>query len=149
CRALRRLALSGATSRWWFAAGVRQGMLGTVAARGLYRLTRTPIAEQGPPGHHPGGPFAYYICPPAPSSSASSSPGWVKSLPFSAQRIAAIVTAPNTANPANSGCTVPLNICPTAPPINAPPVVETKPVTAVAVPARWPIGSRLIAVKLV
>lgn len=54
--------------------------------------------------------YGAHICPPAPSSVAWSSPGWVKSFPFSAQRVARIVTAPKAAKPPNSGCTVPLNI---------------------------------------
>ncbi|MNL71626.1 hypothetical protein D3C87_1968050 [compost metagenome] len=70
-------------------------------------------------------------------------------MPFSAQRVARIVTIPKRAKPPSNGCSVPLNSWPTTPPSSAPPVVETKPVIAVAVPARWPIGSRLIAVKFV
>lgn len=75
--------------------------------------------------------------------------GMTEELTFSAQRVAAIVTMPKNAKPPKRGCTVPLNIWPTRPPRMAPAVVETKPVMAVAVPARLPIGSRLMAVKLV
>lgn len=54
--------------------------------------------------------YSAHIWPPAPSSVAWSSPGWVKSFPFSAQRVARIVTAPKAAKPPKRGCTVPLNI---------------------------------------